>query len=144
MRDLKDQSVRLALLLAVVTVGVPRVASGQGTGPGCWNYDQPYALSTMGKVKTTVSSPKTAAVREAMGLPQMPADSVKPIKDHDTCVRVSRLILMANNEPQAGPRRVMVFRVGDLYWAEDPTLAAGEWPRVFLIDKDFTRVVGKH
>jgi len=78
-----------------------------------------------------------------MGLPEMPADSAVLVTDAEKCGK-ARVLIDAARGASISSQRLVLVRIGNKYWAEDPTLRGGEFTDVYLLDAGLTRVLARH
>jgi hypothetical protein len=132
--------VALCTILSIAPVGL--LAQG-GSGGGCFDADNHYTKSVLGKVQRTLTDPRLARVREAYQIVAMPADSAVLVTNPGKCnlARV-RIDTYRGEGPQQ--RKLVLVRVGNKYWAEDRALRGGEFTDVYLLDQDLTRVIVRH
>lgn len=130
--------------LGGLVLALPTRVTGQAiSGAGCFGETETTAHSVLGKVRKTVSDPRLAVVRDRMGLVPVPSDSVVLETNPGTCNKARKLIDEYRNAGIA-QRKLVLVRVGSLYWAEDPALRGGEFTDVYLLDKELTRVIKRH
>ncbi len=79
-----------------------------------------------------------------MGLRRIPADSVVRMASDSICDRAAQLIARHDGGNAASTGGIVVARVGEVYWVDDPQRRAGEWARVYLTDRELTRVIAVH
>lgn len=132
---------------AVIAIGTAALlalsSSGRTTPNGCQPAESDISKMVFGKVRTTLTHPRSAPVRDAMGLERLPEDSVILVTSDSLCQRaIHRIAEYRKSEPTGS--RIVLVRIGLRYWAEDPSLRGGEWNDVYLLDAELSRVIARH
>ena len=137
-------TVLLHFLAALSILGSPGTMRGQAaSGAHCFGPETNAAKIVLGKVRKAVSDPRASAIREAMGLVLMPADSAV-LETHPGKCNLARLVIDRSRGEQPTQRRLVLVRIGARYWAEDPVLKGGEFTDVYLLDRELTRLIRRH
>lgn len=123
---------------AVLTATIPIAATAQHRG--CFPPEHAQSLMIYGKVKRTLTDARAAPVRTARSLRRLPTDSIILVTDSTLCTRARKAIATFRRD-ETGGGRVVLVRIGERYWAEDPTLRGGEFADVYLLEGELTRVL---
>ncbi len=134
----------LILMTGVTVVGVRATEYATPLQLSCRSHDDGFALAVLGKVRQAVSSPRGERLRAVLSLPVMSPDSVHIVSaDTTACRKAIKLIADYEKLDPANIRPVLV-RAGSIYWAEDPSLRAGEYTLMFIMDSALTRVTNDY
>jgi hypothetical protein len=138
-----------ALILLLLATPVAIFARNPARDPGnprlvsCRPSSDPYSLSVLGVVRKTLTDEQLAPVRAAMSLSRIPQDSIALVQIDSLCHKVAKT--MADHEQGLiGNLRPVVVRIGAQLWAQDPSLSGGEYPLVYILNREGTRVLGQY
>jgi hypothetical protein len=109
----------------------------------CLSPEVAHSKSVFGKVRSTLSRERTAAVRAAMGLHRLPEDSVSLVVDPAVCRRAA-IAVGTHESVDPNDVHLVLVRIGSQHWAEDQQFSGGEWPLVFILDSTASRVLGQY
>jgi hypothetical protein len=89
-----------------------------------------------------VVTPKLEQMRGILHVPAMDSALVRPIQSDSLCRKAVQTI----NRERGGidsSRTIYLVQIGPVYWAEDPTIQAGEDVKTFIMDSALTTILSR-
>lgn len=95
------------------------------------------------ETRALVSKPTLRTLREALKIPMLDSSLVRPVQIDSLCQLAVRTINRERRVPDTTSRTVHLVSIGSVYWADDPTLRAGEYTLSFVLDSTLTTVLSR-
>jgi hypothetical protein len=135
--------VRITACTALIVVTRASASAQNSAGPGCFPETSVEAKIVLSRARVTASDPRSHRVRAAMGIPMLPAESIRYVSDLSKC-NLARIAIDRRQNQAPSPRRVALVQLGDVYWVEDGNRYGRGGPFTYVLSGDLTRMLGRH
>ena len=130
-------------MLIVTLAGAYHQRTATSPGKLCVPSTDSYWPGLMGYLRNFVSNPKLAGMRTVVMLPAVDPSLIRAVQSDSLCSLAVIALNDGRPRPDSASHPIYLVRVGEVYYAIDRKIRAGEYVMAAVLDSTLTKILSR-